>query len=102
MPDPGRLLLVSARAREDIRAIGQYSVEMWDEDQADRYVATVYHAITTLSTAPEIGRSRDDLHPGLRFFAVAQHVIIYRFTEKTVRIIRILHARQDATRLFRR
>jgi toxin ParE1/3/4 len=42
-----------------------------------------------------MGRSRDDLRPGLRSFPVGQHVIIYTIEDEDVEILRVFHGRQD-------
>lgn len=45
-----------------------------------------------------MGRGRDDLRPGYRSLRVEQHVIYYQIEDKTIRVNRILHDRQDAAR----
>jgi plasmid stabilization system protein ParE len=50
-----------------------------------------------LGVFPELGRPRHDVGPGCRSLPVGQHVIWYRIEKGTVRILRILHARMDAT-----
>jgi hypothetical protein len=52
-------------------------------------------AFTVLSEYPRMGRSRDDLRPGLRSFAVGQYVIVYAIEEENVLILHVFHGRQD-------
>ena len=42
-----------------------------------------------------MGRSRDDLRPGLRSFTVGEYVIFYIIEHEDVEILRVLHGRQD-------
>ena len=54
-----------------------------------------------LSRNPWIGRSRDDLRPGLRSFPVLQYVIIYRIEDEDVVILHEFHGRRDIESFFR-
>jgi toxin ParE1/3/4 len=42
-----------------------------------------------------MGRSRDDLRPGLRSFAVGEYVIVHTIEHEDVEILRVFHGRQD-------
>ena len=42
-----------------------------------------------------LGRPRDELGPGIRSFAVKNHVIFFRYTQATLEIINILHGHRD-------
>jgi hypothetical protein len=49
-------------------------------------------AFTVLSEYPRMGRSRDDLRPGLRSFAVGQYVIVYAIEEENVLILHVFQS----------
>ncbi len=53
-------------------------------------------AIRRLVDEPMLGRSRDDVSPGLRSIPYQSHMIFYRVLPEEVRIVRVLHQRQDA------
>ncbi|MGH7117056.1 MAG: type II toxin-antitoxin system RelE/ParE family toxin [Stellaceae bacterium] len=55
-----------------------------------------------LSGWPRLGRGRNDLRRGLRSYPVENYVIFYRIDGVDVIIQRVLHARRDIRRLFRR
>jgi toxin ParE1/3/4 len=44
-------------------------------EQAERFIASITERFYLLSENPYIGRSRDDLRPGLRSFSVGKYVI---------------------------
>jgi toxin ParE1/3/4 len=52
-------------------------------------------AIHELLTHPQLGSVRNDLAPGLRNIRAGQHVVFYRVDERSIRIVRILHAKMD-------
>ncbi len=88
-------LEIAPRAQRDIRGIRLYTVEQWGEAQADAYLAAPNKGFETLRDNQSIGVARDDLRPGLRSFPVEQHRILYRIQGDTIRILRVVHGRQD-------
>jgi len=54
----------------------------------------------TLAEMPGIGRSRNELAPGLFSSLVGKYVIFYRPDEEGVEIVRILHGARDLPGLF--
>lgn len=49
-------------------------------------------------TPGEIGTPRPELLPRIRSFVASPHVVFYRYDQRDVEIVRILHERQDAER----
>jgi toxin ParE1/3/4 len=47
---------------------------------------------------PRLGKTRNDLRPGLRSFPVEKHLILYRVEGDALVVQRIIHGRQDITR----
>jgi toxin ParE1/3/4 len=92
-----RLELASC-ARNDIRSIRAYSRGQWGEHQANENSAALSRGFETIRDNPEFGVAADDLGAGLRSFSVEQHRIIYRIRGETIRILRIIHHRQDVSR----
>ena len=95
-------LRLSARARQDMRAILQYTLRRWGLEQHDDYAGRLDRAMQDLTEFPESGRQRDDLGRGLRSRAVGEHVIVYRVRVDEVFIVRIVHGRRDLGRQFGR
>jgi toxin ParE1/3/4 len=72
-----------------------------DSDLDDRLIESIAERFYLLSGNPHIGRSRDDLRPGLRSFPVLQHVIIYRIEDGDVVILHVFHGSRDIESVFR-
>jgi toxin ParE1/3/4 len=91
-------LRITPRARQDYDDILVYSEGIWGQEQADRYEAALNRALDVLLDFPLMGRTRDDISPGLRSRQAQQHVIYYRVKGNVIEIVRILHERMDAVR----
>jgi toxin ParE1/3/4 len=76
----------SAAAESDIQAIFLLSEENFGERQTDIYLDGL---------DPRIGRTADDLRPGLFRFPYQSHMIFYTIEPDRIVIRRILHARMD-------
>lgn len=95
VPSPDRQIDLSHRSIEDISTILFYSELTWDEHQRERYRKELREAIRRLASIPNLGRSRDELAPGLRSYPVKAHVVFYEVRADTLFVVRILHSRQD-------
>ena len=62
---------------------------------ADGVIDAITERFWLLAQYPRMGRSRDDLRPGLRSFTVGEYVIFYIIEHEDVEILRVLHGRQD-------
>jgi toxin ParE1/3/4 len=92
-------LLVSPRARGDLAEIWTYTAERWSAEQADRYIRSLYEAMTEIAMQPLRGRPCDDVRPGYRRYSVGSHVLFYRVPElATVEVVRVLHQSMDFNR----
>jgi len=83
----------SHRAEADLFDIGAYTVRTWDETQAERYLGQLEACCQRLADNPELGRSCDDVRPGLRRMEVGKHVVFYRREPGGILVVRILHER---------
>ena len=90
MPSSRRVRLTS-EARDDLRELLQYSLQRWGATQRDEYKVLIRRSLRDLAEFPGIGRSRDDLAPGLRSHPVGQHIVFYRVTGNTLLVRRIIH-----------
>ena len=81
-------------------------VEIYDyiaEDspvQAGKFVALIRSKCEPLRQYPQMGRSRDDLRPGLRSLTVERYLMIYRALEDVVEIVSVVHGSRDIAALF--
>lgn len=75
--------------------------EIWDyiaqdnPDAADRLLRLFDEKLRFLSDAPGIGKSREDLGPGLRSFVVGEYVLFFRPIAGGIRLVAALHGRRD-------
>jgi toxin ParE1/3/4 len=90
-----RKLEFTARAEDDFRLLLANSLTMWGEERRDTYAEHLTIAMHELLVHPHLGRARDDLSPGLRGLRAESHIIYYLSDERTITIVRLLHARMD-------
>lgn len=96
-PRPGTVRL-SALARGDLREIWAFSAGRWSEAQADRYLAALRQAFLDLAAGERLGQAVTvQAVPYLRSVCGA-HVIFYRPAGDDVEVLRVLHAKMDASR----
>lgn len=97
MPAKVRAGRLTPLAEADLEGIGDYTVEQWSIEQAERYVGELVEAFERLARGDWVGRpsrARDDY---LRYL-VGSHVVFYRETAEAVDVIRVLHQRMDVDR----
>ena len=87
-----------ARAEKDLIDIWVYSLEEWDDVQADKYLDELNAAINSLGVNPHLGVRRDNVREGYRALFVNRYAIYYRFTATTIDIVRVLHGQMDPDR----
>lgn len=90
---------VTRDAKRDIDEIWLF-VARDSVDAANRLIDEIVHRFFLIGSSPEMGRTRDDLKPGLRRHAVNNYVIYYRETRPNISIVRVVHGARDMKRLF--
>jgi toxin ParE1/3/4 len=92
-----RRIEFTEQAEIDFRSLLEYTLATWGEEQRDLYAARIMSTIHELLSHPQLGPVRSDLAPGLRNRRAGPHVIFYRVSERSIRVIRILHVKMDPT-----
>jgi toxin ParE1/3/4 len=87
-------LILSRRAKEDLLEIWEFIADH-DKIAADRYIDHLRDRALELLHFPELGRARDEIHPGLRSLLARNHLLFYRLERQEVQILRILHGSMD-------
>jgi toxin ParE1/3/4 len=82
---------VSERARADLGEIWEY-IATDNVSAADKYLAEIDDGFRALAESPRMGRARDDIAPGFRYFPVGNHLILYCILDNGVGIVRVVHA----------
>lgn len=85
---------LSALAERDLDEIWSYVAEDASPATADRLVDAIFDRFELLAQRPGMGRLRPEFGPGVRSFAVENHVIYYRHDEDVL-VARVLHGRRD-------
>jgi toxin ParE1/3/4 len=92
-------LSVSREAKVDLVEIFLY-IARDNLDAAHRTHSRLEEILRTIASQPKIGRTRDELIPGIRSLASDSHVVYYREVKGDIRVLRILHGARDIQQLF--
>jgi toxin ParE1/3/4 len=95
-----RQLRITEPAQQDLETIW-LDLEPFGVEIADQYLDEIQKKISQLQQFPGIGRSREDLAPGLRSTVVRDVVILYRAVERLLIIVRVIRGRRDLSRIMR-
>ncbi|RJY09724.1 type II toxin-antitoxin system RelE/ParE family toxin [Aurantiacibacter aquimixticola] len=97
---PMRELRVSGPADRDIVSIAEYTTREFGERQARKCRDDFQACFRSLLDNPHLGRSAEELAPGLRRIRQQAHVVFYLPSDDAVLIVRVLHASMDFERRF--
>jgi toxin ParE1/3/4 len=96
-----RCLRISEAAQQEIYAIWSYIAEQsGSSETADRFVAEIAKRYGLLCEFGESGRSREELGPGVRSFAVGNYIIYYRLRDEIIEIAHIAHGARLPENVF--
>ena len=87
------LFRFSRRAEAGLLSIGAYTLRTWGENQAIRYIGDLETCCQMLADNPALGRTCDDVRPGLRRMEIGRHVVFYREDTRGILVSRVLHRR---------
>ena len=82
------------QAETDVAEILEY-LEERSPQAAELLAKAIDDRCSLLSQLPLMGRTREELAPGLRSVVVEPYVLFYRVTATAVEILRILHGSRD-------
>lgn len=91
---------LTPRAKEDLRGIWNYTVEVWNLAQADRYITQIYECFSWLAAHPNMGKHRADIREGYHCFPQNAHLIFYLIRDGSIDIIGVLHKEMDVLKYF--
>lgn len=60
-------------------------------DAADRLLDEIDETLRLLASAPGLGRARDDIAPGLRYFPIGNYLILYEVLPDGIAVVRVVH-----------
>ncbi|OBZ93770.1 plasmid stabilization protein [Pararhizobium polonicum] len=88
-----RVLSRTVAADQDLIDIWTYLAQE-NLTAADRLLDSFQNRFEQLLVYPESGQRRDDIAAGLRHLTLGNHLILYRYSDGTVTILRVLHGRR--------
>jgi toxin ParE1/3/4 len=87
-------------AQTDLDNIWDYIEERTSEEQVADFLRKLNAKMETLARNPYIGRTQDELLPGLRSFPLKNYMIFYYPLENGIEVVRVLRGRRDIERIF--
>ncbi|PCI57217.1 MAG: plasmid stabilization protein [Alphaproteobacteria bacterium] len=93
-------VIVSPRAKRDLKDIYAYTLQSWGEKKADSYLSNIKTSFLQLLDNPKIGRERLDVQSNLRSLHVEKHVIFYKINDSVIYVLGVLHCRMDVMNYF--
>jgi toxin ParE1/3/4 len=87
------------QARQDLLEIWEFAAR-GGPDKADRLTWAIEEKCRLVAEFPEMGRSRQELAPGVRSALVERYIILYRRVEVGIQVLRVVHGSRDLPRLF--
>lgn len=88
-------LTISEHAITDIEDILIYSLQNHGETTASRYIASLDTKLKSLLNNPTSGQNFNWLKQDVRRLTYKQHNIYYMLKASEIKILRVLHQRQD-------
>lgn len=95
MAGASRRLIWAPSAEQDLHEIWRYFARVASEHIADKLLRDIAQTAGRLGDRPYIGRSRDEVLPGLRSVLAHPYAVFYRVNNENVEIVRVLHERRD-------
>ncbi len=95
---PNLPLVLSHQAQADYEDILSLTLRRWGKQQHDCYAALLHEALSSLRDNPALGHHSRHLPSQYRMLHVGRHLILYRFTESLVHVVRLVHDRMDVRR----
>lgn len=94
-----RQLPVSPDARGDLADIWWFIAQN-NESAANKIITTITKKFDDLLVSPGMVREGNEILPGLRSFPVGKYLILYRYIEDGIEVVRVIHGARDVEGLF--
>lgn len=85
-------------ALSDLRAIRDYTLEKWGEEQEEKYLDEMWTRFEEILKDPQRWRFREDLFPACQLAPQGKHVILFRVEGDLLQVVRVLHSAMDFKR----
>jgi toxin ParE1/3/4 len=91
--------IISQPAIRDLELISSYFADV-NVEAGESFLQGFNKRCQQLTSFPLIGRSYDELQPGLRGLSLQGYIVLYRVIDDGIEIVRIANGRQDLRTLF--
>ncbi len=88
-------VVLRPQVETDLLRITQYTKAKWGEAQAKRYLEDLRRQIDFAADFPGVGSETVGLPREYRKIRSGAHRVIYRCTETTLVVVRVIHERED-------
>ncbi len=92
-------ILKRPEAENDLEEIWLY-IAQDNPDNADKLLDEIEETSQRLAQFTNMGRNRDELHPGLKSFPLGKYLIFYLPISNGLEIVRVLHGMRDIDTFF--
>jgi toxin ParE1/3/4 len=92
--------VISDPANQDIETIADYLAANYSLATSEKFIDGITARFRYIAQFPRIGRSRNELSPGLRSLHYEQYIVLYQIVGETIEIVRVASGYQDLKRLF--
>lgn len=92
-------ILKRPEAEKDLEEIWFY-IAQDNLDKADKLLDEIEETSQEIAQFTNMGRNRDELHPGLKSFPVGKYLIFYLPISGGIEIVRVLHGTRDIATFF--
>ena len=87
---------LTRKADHDLAAYYEYGIVNFGLSQARSYLLGLHECFEGLAASPELGRSAEELFPGLRRIEHKAHVVFYLVNDTpTILVVRVLRKEMD-------
>jgi toxin ParE1/3/4 len=86
---------IAVRARNDIDLIFIYGIENFGERQAKEYKDELLDLLDLILLQPKMGVAKQGYKSPIRAVLFHNHIVFYRLGRGTIKILRILHGKQN-------
>jgi toxin ParE1/3/4 len=95
--------IISDEALQDLNEVSDYFLQN-NLEAGEKFLQTFNFKCRQLISFPKMGRSYDQLRPGLRGLPLRGFIVIYQVTEIDegirIEVLRVVHGRRDLKTLF--
>jgi|TARA_B110000093_G_scaffold118708_1_gene127137 toxin ParE1/3/4 len=85
-------------ALSDLRAIRDYTLQEWGEQQEEKYLDEMWVKFEAILKDPQRCRFRKDLFPACQLASQGKHVVLFRVEGEVLQVVRVLHSAMDYRR----